>query len=180
MRSALVFVCWLWGHSWLRSGLKLLLLHKLMSLGPKAWNPATAEGASICCRPDLTIFNTHNWVMLNNQTAWYFYHLWNKPSLLCCRWLAVASLWWWCSIVYWPTATGCWWKASTSTTSWSSLCLQRGTTSKSTCALAGVSRPVVCVCVWLWICHTHVCLNKSGDARQLCAVWYVLHERQLS
>lgn len=34
----------------------------------------------------------------------------------------------------------------------------------------GWGEQACCVCVWLWICHTHVCLNKSGDARQLCAV----------
>lgn len=57
---------------------------------------------------------------------------------------AAASPWWWCSTASWPTATGCWWRASTSTTCWSSPCSPRGTTSRSTCASAGVSANQMC------------------------------------
>lgn len=44
-----------------------------------------------------------------------------------------------CSTASWPTTAGCWWKASTCTTSWWWPSSPRGATSLSTCASAGVS-----------------------------------------
>uniref|UniRef100_A0A672UR63 Glucagon receptor n=1 Tax=Strigops habroptila TaxID=2489341 RepID=A0A672UR63_STRHB len=44
-----------------------------------------------------------------------------------------------CSMASWPTTAGCWWRASTCTTSWWWLSSLSGATSPSICASAGVS-----------------------------------------
>lgn len=101
----------------------------------------------ICCWLAEAVATKQSLVLASQETPFGFTFANDTFTSICRRWFAAASPSWWCSTASWPTATGCWWKVSTSTTSWSSPCLPRGTTSKSTCALAGVSWPVACACV---------------------------------